>query len=73
MKSARLRLIFCAILCATVFAMTMLPAPKAARPTSQLPKLTDDPRVLSALKSLDGQRGHNRRTDTHHGNTGADL
>jgi tripeptide aminopeptidase len=53
MESARPRLIFCAILCATVFVMPMLSVPKAAVPKAQLPKLTGDLRVLSALKSLD--------------------
>ena len=52
MKLARLQRICCAILCATFFAMPMLSAPKAARPAMQLPKLTRDPRVLAALKSL---------------------
>lgn len=54
MKSARLRLICGAILCATIFVMPMLSTSKAARSTTPLPKLTRDPRVLSALKSLGG-------------------
>ena len=45
MKSARPRLIVRAILCGAVLVMPMLSAPKAARPTTQLPKLTADPRV----------------------------
>lgn len=54
MMLARLRSNCCAILCATVFAATMLSAPKiTARPATQLSKLTRDPRVLQALKSLD--------------------
>jgi hypothetical protein len=52
MRVARLRLICCAILCASVCAMPMLSIPKAARPAMQLPKLTRDPRVLSALKNI---------------------
>jgi tripeptide aminopeptidase len=52
MNSARLRLICGAILCATIFVMPMLSTSKAARSTTPLPKLTRDPRVLTALKSL---------------------
>jgi tripeptide aminopeptidase len=51
---ARPRLICCAILCAVVFVMPMLSAPKASRPVTQIPKLTRDPRVLLALKHLEG-------------------
>jgi tripeptide aminopeptidase len=53
MKSARLRRICGAILCATIFVMPMLSTSKAARSTTPLPKLTRDPRVLLALKNLD--------------------
>src|ERR1700739_3895057 len=52
MKSARLRRICGAILCTTIFVMPMLTS-KAARSTAPLPKLTRDPRLLSALKNLD--------------------
>ena len=53
MESARPRLIVCAILCGVLLTMPMLSAPKAARPTTQLPKLTGDPRVVAVLKGLD--------------------
>jgi tripeptide aminopeptidase len=53
MNLARLRLICCAILSATVFVVPMLSTPKAERPVAQLPKLIRDPRVLSALKNID--------------------
>ena len=57
MNAARLPLFCCAILCTTVFAMHMLSAPKAQRPTTQFAKLTADPRVLLALKKLDASVG----------------